>query len=270
MDIKNITESNRNAWNEALEYHQKARGDYLSNGFLSHDFTTFNRDCDNILIKKIKEINLKDKIIAQIPCNNGRELLSLMKFGAKNAFGFDISDNAIDEAKQLAKISNIGAEFFRTNILDINDEYDNMFDFIYISEGSLQWFPNLNNYFGIISKMLKKDGNVLIYEMHPFAYLLEQTDKNTEIIGLNELMPYFEKGPYNYDQGLDYIGEVKYNGQKCYWFMHTISDIINGVIKNRIEIIEFNELRHEMGNNPITKKVDKFPLSYILTGRKKV
>jgi SAM-dependent methyltransferase len=224
--------------------------------------------CDNILIEKIREINLKDRIIAQIPCNNGRELLSLMKFGAKKAFGFDISDSAIDEAKKLTKISNINAEFFRVNILDINDEYNNMFDFIYISEGSLQWFPNLNNYFGIISRMLKKGGSVLIYEIHPFAYLLEQIDEDTEIIGLNELTPYFEKGPYNYDQGLDYIGEVKYNGQKCYWFMHTISDIINGIIKSGIEIIEYNETRNEMRNNPLAEKIDKFPLSYILTGRK--
>jgi SAM-dependent methyltransferase len=244
----------------------------LTNGFLSPGFTTFDRDCDDILIEKIESINLNDKTISQLPCNNGRELLSLMKFGAKKAVGFDISDNAINEAKNLAKLSNINADFFRINILDINDDYNNMFDFIYISEGSLQWFPDLDNYFGIIAKLLKAGGDLLIYEMHPFAYLLEQMrfDENIKTVSLNELLPYFEKGPYNYDEGLDYVGEIKYKAQKCYWFMHTISDIINGMIKNGIEIIEFNELKSEMGNNAVTKTFDKFPLSYILIGKKNI
>jgi SAM-dependent methyltransferase len=195
-----------------------------------------------------------------------------MKFGAKKAVGFDISDNAINEAKNLAKISNINADFFRINILDINDDYDNMFDFIYISEGSLQWFPDLDNYFRIIAKALKAGGDLLIYEMHPFACLLEQMrfDEKIKTISLNELLPYFEKGPYNYDEGLDYVGEIKYKAQKCYWFMHTISDIINGMIKNGIGIIEFNELKNEMGNNAVTKTFDKFPLSYILIGKKNI
>jgi SAM-dependent methyltransferase len=270
MNIYDITENNRKAWNEASKYHQKARGEYLTSGFLSPDFTTLNRDCDNILIEKIKSINLNDKIISQLPCNNGRELLSLMRFGAKKAVGFDISDNAINEARNLARISNINADFFRMNILDINDDYNNMFDFIYISEGSLQWFPDLDNYFRIVAKMLKAEGNLLIYEMHPFAYSLEQVDDKMETISLNELSPYFEKGPYNYDQGLDYVGEIKYKAQKCYWFMHTISDIINGIIRNEMGIIEFNELRNEMGNNPVAKKFDKFPLSYILIGKKNI
>jgi 5-methylcytosine-specific restriction endonuclease McrBC regulatory subunit McrC len=79
-----IFEKNHEAWNEALLYHQRARKDWLYKGFQNPDFTTFQRDGDDILIKYINEINLKNKIIAQLPCNNGRELLSLMKFGAKN------------------------------------------------------------------------------------------------------------------------------------------------------------------------------------------
>jgi hypothetical protein len=86
MDNK-ITEKNREAWNEALGYHQKARNNSLQEGFKDPDFTTFNRARDDVLVKNINEINLKDKIIAQLPCNNGRELLSLVKFGAKKGIG---------------------------------------------------------------------------------------------------------------------------------------------------------------------------------------
>jgi hypothetical protein len=57
MNIYDITESNKKAWNEDLKYHQKARGEYLVNGFLSLDFTIFDRDCDMIKFY----INLADK-----------------------------------------------------------------------------------------------------------------------------------------------------------------------------------------------------------------
>ncbi len=147
MNHEDIFESNRAAWNEALGYHEKARKNSLVEGFRGADFTTFDRDCDAVLIEKLKEIGLEGKIIAQAPCNNGRELLSLMRFGAKEAAGFDISDAAIDEARRLAAISGLNARFERVNILEIGENYDDYFDFIYVSEGSLQWFPDLNAFF---------------------------------------------------------------------------------------------------------------------------
>ena len=72
---KETCEKNREAWNEAMLYHQKARNNSLHEGFKNSDFTTLDRDCDEILFGKLNEIDLKDKLIAQLPCNNGRELL---------------------------------------------------------------------------------------------------------------------------------------------------------------------------------------------------
>lgn len=269
QNMKEIAQSNREAWNEALIYHQKARKNYLTDGFMNPNFTALDRDCDDELISKLNDINLSGKTIAQLPCNNGRELLSLMKFGADRAVGFDISDVAIEEARNLSKISKLNVTFERTDILEIGNEYDGMFDFIYVSEGSLQWFPDLNEYFGIISRLLKEKGKILIFEMHPFAYFFEQRNDADEHVKINDLVPYFKKGPYGYAQDLDYVGETQYAAKPCYWFMHTLSDIFNAIIKNGIEILEFNEYNIEMGNNPATKFLGNFPLSYMLTGKKK-
>jgi len=115
---REMCEKNREAWNEATVYHRKARNNALHGGFKKPDFTTFDRDCDEILIRELKKIDFKDKIIAQLPCNNGRELLSLMKFGAAKGIGFDISDAAISEANELKAIAGLNVEFYRTNILD--------------------------------------------------------------------------------------------------------------------------------------------------------
>jgi SAM-dependent methyltransferase len=263
-----VSESNRAAWNQALKYHQKARNNSLQIGFKNPKFTTLNRDCDEILINEIKNINLTGKTISQMPCNNGRELLSLMHFGAKEGLGFDISDLAIREARQLTEISKLNVKFERVDILEIDETYNHYFDFIYVSEGSLQWFPDLNDYFSVASRLLKKDGKILIFEIHPFAYFFENGfDPKKQ--NFEKMTSYFKKGSYNYNDGLDYVGGVKYEAKKCYWFMHKISDILNAILQNKIEIQKFSEYNMEMANNDSIKFLDKFPLSYILVGEKK-
>ena len=265
---KEIREKNREAWNEALLYHQKARNNSLHEGFKNQNFTTFNRDCDDILIEKLNEINLTGKVIAQLPCNNGRELLSLVKLGAKKGIGFDISDTAISEANELKAISKLNVEFYRTNILDIDDTFNGSVDFIYISEGSLQWFPVLNDYFKIVAKLLKPNGKILIYEIHPFAYFFETSNDLDKDPTLDDFISYFEKGPYSYKNGLDYVGQTKYEAKECCWYMHKISDIINAIIHNGIEIENIEEYNTEIANEERMKNIKKFPLSYIISGRR--
>lgn len=262
-----VFNSNRSAWNQATEYHQKARSNSLQAGFVNPDFTVFNRDCDGILLNELSGIDLRGKIIAQVPCNNGRELLSLMRFGAKEAVGFDISDAAVKEAEQLAEIAKLKAKFERINILEIGAGYDNYFDFIYVSEGSLQWFPDLDAYFSVINRLLKTGGRVLVFEIHPFAYIFEN-GFDPKIQNWNEAVSYFSKGPYNYKNGMDYIGGIQYETGECYWFAHKIPDVIKAVLRNGIEILDFDEYNLEMANNHTAKLYDKFPLSYILAGRK--
>jgi len=254
---ESIFERNRAAWNEALAYHQKARNNALQLGFEDPEFSTLDRDCDGILMGMLDKIDLRGKTIAQLPCNNGRELLSLIRyFDANEALGIDISDAAIEEARQLAAIAGLNAQFLRTNLLELDDEYNHAFDFIYISEGSLQWFPDLDEYFAVITRLLKNDGQILIFEIHPFAYIKDASS-------------YFDKGPYSYEEGLDYVGGVAYEAKECCWFMHRMSDILGALRRNRIEVLEFDEYGVEMANDPAFQGQDKLPLSYILTGKKK-
>ena len=52
---KEITEKNREAWNEAVLHHQKARKNSLYDGFKNPNFTTFQRDGDEVLIENFKK-----------------------------------------------------------------------------------------------------------------------------------------------------------------------------------------------------------------------
>jgi SAM-dependent methyltransferase len=151
--------------------------------------------------------------------------------------------------------------------LDISEEYNGAFDFIYISEGSLQWFPDLNDYFAVVSRLLKANGKVLIFEMHPFAYFFEN-GFDAANPRFDAMTPYFAKGPYSYRNGLDYVGGIPYEAKETCWFMHKLSDVINALIANGIDIQKFEEYNLEMANNPATQMFDKFPLSYILFAQK--
>ncbi len=268
MSEKNIFEGNRAAWNQASVYHQKAFNHSLHIGFQDPKFSTFKRNHDDIVNEKLKLIDFSDKTIAHIPCNNGRELLSLMRLGAKEGVGFDISDAAILEAEELAKIAKVNAKFVRTNALEIDETYNNYFDFIYISQGSLQWFPNLNDYFNVISRLLKKNGKVIIFEIHPFKYFFEN-DFSFQKQNFDKLISYFETDPNNYPKGLDYFGNIEYESSECFWFMHKMSDIITAILHNRLEIEDFNEYPFDLDGNPNKEVEGKFPFSYLIIAKKK-
>ena len=68
---------------------------------------------------------------------------------------------------------------------------------------------------------------------------------------------------------MDYVGGEKYKAKECCWYMHKISDIINALICNDLEIERIDEYNMDMVNNESVKNMDKFPLSYIINCRKK-
>jgi len=127
---------------------------------------------------------------------------------------------------------------------------------------------DLNAYFSVVSRLLNKGGEILIFEIHPIAYFLESgfDPKSPEY---KTAFSYFNRGPYGYEYGLDYVGGVKYEAKECRWFMHKMSDILNAVLQSGIEITDIGEYNLEMANNPEVMTFDKLPLSYMLYGKKK-
>jgi hypothetical protein len=59
---------------------------------------------------------------------------------------------------------------------------------------------------------------------------------------------YFRHNPYEY-KGLDYIGGTVYDASPNYQFMIRLSDIINGICENGMNINLFREFKHSMFQN---------------------
>ena len=258
---KKIIESNRNAWNQAFGYHKKARNNSPQRNFADPEFTTFNKSPgDQIVLGKIKALDLKGKAVAHVQTNNGRELLSLMRVsGAEQGIGFDISDDAISEARELAEIAKVNAQFECVNIFEISEKYNNYFDFIYITEGSLSWLPNVAEYFKVMNRLLKKGGQILISEIHPVGFVFD-TDPIVNYDG--------GQGPYKHLTSLDYVGGVEYTPDGCFWYMHTVSDIVMAVLNNGFEIHQFDESCHDTGWIDAKNNFTRFPRSFTMLCKK--
>lgn len=253
------------AWNQVNQSHQvKKEENGKFKKFAQSGYSTL----DNVITEKLSFYGLIGKAIAQVCCNDGEETMSLKNLGAREVVGFDISDNAIQSARLLSKRVNVKCDFVQTDIYDISDDYNNRFDIVYISTGSLMWFPDISKFFKVINRMLKVNGHVLIYEIHPFLLLLDEENRENPY----ELRySYFKNGPLVFNDGLDYIGKVKNESAlPSYNFDPTFSQIINGLIQNKLSIDQFEEYNHDISSlfGHLDNDDIQIPKSFFLCGKK--
>lgn len=91
--------SNKEAWEEAFERRAKGWSEDVYESLQNETYPFLKKE----LIEELLEFDFTNKTVSQFCCNNGRELLSIMKFGAKQGVGFDIAENMVSFANETAK-----------------------------------------------------------------------------------------------------------------------------------------------------------------------
>jgi SAM-dependent methyltransferase len=264
-DFKKYTESNRQAWNEAMPLHRKAAKDKWDQAFQQPGFGCLKEN----EIRQFQRIGIEGKDVVHLCCNNGIELLSLKNLGAGRCLGVDISDEAISEAAERAKLCNIDCQFVRSDVYDLEVDPTGQFDIAYISVGCLGWMPDLSLFFQKVVSLLRSVGYVFIHEAHPFAEMLPFDGDERDALHIIE--PYFKNEPYVDYGGLDYIGRTEYESIKPqYWFVHKLSDIIMSMLAGGLALEHFSEYEQDIsaGHKRVEQAKAGVPLSYILIGRK--
>jgi SAM-dependent methyltransferase len=268
MNLKDFTESNRVAWNQAAEYHRKYWGDKLRTGFAEPGFSTLNPTVTEVL----RSFPLESWHVAQPCCNNGRELLSILNLGGASGVGFDISDEFIADACELARISKHNCQFLCTDIYDIPWDFEAKFDLVYVSIGALTWLPDLERFLTMTSFLLKPGGYLVMHEQHPMTYVLGMPGDAgfREDAPYEPLYDYFRTGALQFSEGLDYYRGEQYESAPKFEFAVRMSDLLNGMIRNGIDLQELHEYRKDisncfgyLGDHPM------LPLSFLLIGRKR-
>ncbi len=271
-ELKRYTESNRAAWNEAMPKHQRAAKAKWDRAFEQPGYVCLGEE----EVAALRRMGIRGKAVAHLCCNNGVELLSLKNLGAGTCVGFDISDLAIQEAQERAARSHIDCRYVRTDIYDISAEYHGQFDVVYVSAGALGWLPDLPRFFAQAGAMLRDAGRIFIHEIHPISEMLpfDNGDPDTpDADYLRIIEPYFKVEPYEDHDSLDYVGGTEYTSAATqYWFVHTISDIIMGLVNNGFAIEHFAEYPTDIsaGHQRIKAAEAGIPLSLMLVGRKAI
>ena len=163
MDIINYAEHNREAWNQVTPIHQQHTKIDLQAAVQAEDYS----DLDATETAILQRLGFQQKRVAQLCCNNGRELISLLKLGAAAGVGFDIADEAIKEATLLGTLSKTNCEFVRTNVYEIDPAYFHQFDLVFTTIGALCWFDDLERFFAVAAQLLRPNGHLFVYEIHP-------------------------------------------------------------------------------------------------------
>ena len=263
MKRDDYTAANREAWNEAAPIHARRTFDQLLT-----DFRQPGHSClDALETRTLQDIGLAGKSVAQICCNNGRELLSVKNLGAGRCVGFDISEGFIAQARQLAEAGGIEAEFLATDIYRIPVRFDAGFDLAIITIGVLGWMPDLKAFFAILSRLLKPGGQLFIHEQHPIMGMFEPGDPEPQPKLRHS---YFRTDPFRDETGLDYWGHETYKSKPTYWFPYKLSDVITACLDNGLALEIFSEHEKDISNifaNVVAQPVLP-PLSYRLIARK--
>ncbi len=263
MNHKKYTDANRRAWDEVTPYHQRAKAGKFFQAFRTPGYSSL----DQHVTAKLREVGLAGKRVVQIACNDGRETLSLKNLGAASVVGIDISSAAIDEARKLSSDSGVPGEFICSDIYELNPATLEPADLCFITIGCFGWMPDLDEFFGKVSRLIKPHGQILIYEQHPFVEMFDGGKPNPQ---LQIEQSYFKTEPYADEEGLDYWGNVEYKGPLNYWFVHKLSDIFMGLLRNRFQIQDFTEYPHDISNVHAGLENDriKLPLSMIVVAAK--
>lgn len=261
------TDSNKEAWEEAFDKRKAGWGEKNAEILRAGDFPFLSPE----MIETVKQYDFSDKRIAQFCCNNGRELMSIVKGShAAQGVGFDIAENIVSAARETAEKAQIPCEFLQCDILRIPEEYKDSFDCILIMIGALCWFENLKEFFKQVSMCLKKNGILIIHEIHPFTDMLavpgeDVYDENNP----NKIIySYFRKEPFMDCFGMSYLSGTEYKSKPFTSFPHSLGDIITCVIESDLAVRTFQEFDVDVSADTEALSSKGMPLSYILVAKK--
>lgn len=229
---QNYIEINRQSWNNRTDAHLKSEF-YDLDGFRKGK-TSLNEIELNLLG------DIKGKTILHLQCHFGQDTISLSRLGA-DVTGVDLSDKAIESAKQIAKDTNSNATFICCDIYDLPNHLDEKFDIVFTSYGTSGWLPDLDKWAKIISKSLKPNGQFVFVEFHPVVWMF---DDNFDKIGYR----YFNSGAIIETENGTYADKKADITQSYVMWNHGLSEVLNSLISNGLEINSLDEFDYSPYN----------------------
>ncbi|MEO7923438.1 MAG: class I SAM-dependent methyltransferase [Chitinophagaceae bacterium] len=231
-------EANRTLWNQRTAVH-KDSSFYNLAGFKAGETVL-----TPIELNELGDV--EGKKMLHLQCHFGMDSLDWARRGAI-VTGVDLSDEAIKEAKLLNDELGLNASFICCNVYDLHPQSialsklsplggdaEGAFDIVFTSYGTVGWLPDLDKWAQIIAHYLKPGGIFYIAEFHPVVWMFDDDFTHIKYSYQNkEVIVTENEGTYT-----DRQAEI--NGKEYSW-NHSISEVLNSLIKAGLKIELFNE-----------------------------
>lgn len=222
-------ETNKRRWNELVDIHAKSK---------EYDLENFIAGKNSLHSTELEILgNVKGKNLLHLQCHFGLDTISWARLGAK-VTGVDFSDTAIELARVIAKKVGVDVEFVCSNVYDLPRVHERQYDIVFTSYGVLCWLQGMEEWAKVISHFLKPGGKFLLVESHPFMWVFDDESKE-----LKQRYSYWHSDePLSWEEDGTYADEnAKIKNKKSYEWQHTVSDVLNSLIKAGLTIDEIGE-----------------------------
>ncbi len=184
--------------------------------------------------------DMSNKKILHLQCHFGQDTMTFSRMGAK-ATGVDLSDRAIERAREFASQLQLDTQFVCCDIYDTPNHLDENFDLVFTSYGTIGWLPDLDKWAKVISHFLKPNGQFIMADFHPVIWMYD--DNFTEVF-----YNYFNVEPIVEDTSGTYAEKNADLEDKSVGWNHPISEILNSLLQSGLELNQFNEFDYSPYN----------------------
>lgn len=262
---KDYFEANKKLWNKRVTIH-------VNSSF--YDVSSFKAGKTSLNEIELTALgDVKGKSLLHLQCHFGMDTISWAREGAI-VTGVDFSEKAISTAKELTKEVKVQANFICSDIYDLPQNLSQQFDIVFTSYGVIGWLPDLNKWASVINHFLKPGGTFFIAEFHPVLWMMDDDFTHLKYSYFNdEVIETLSKGTYGDKQASVLLVEYGWN--------HSIEEVLDGLLKNNIQITEFKEypfspyncfnntIQGNDGMYRIKGLENKLPMMYSLKTKKK-
>ncbi|WP_422656771.1 class I SAM-dependent methyltransferase [Paenibacillus sp. EC2-1] len=223
MDNSNV----KNIWNNWSEtWYQKYRTEEVITKIINNPESVFHPITWAML--KSTYSNLNGKRICVPSSGNNHAVFAFHLMGA-SVTSVDISERQLEHSAEIANKNSWDIEFVCDDTRCLGTITSNEYDFVYTSNGVHIWIDDLNSMYKNIYRILKSNGNYLMFDVHPFTRPF-----GDDIEKLTVVRPYNSTGPILIE-----------NVPRFTWRMQ---DLMNAMISSGLCIHQLEEMYAEDGS----------------------
>jgi len=223
MSHSEAEQQNQALWDELAAVHMR-----------SYREVAMLRDGKEVLDKvELRELgDVAGKTMLHLQCHIGTDTLAWARRGAI-VTGVDFSDRSLTCAKQLFEELDESAQFVHSNIFELKEHHEGLYDIVYTSKGVLCWLKDLPEWGRIIAHYLKPGGIFYLMETHPFVAALEEHDGQIAFD-----YPYFhQKAPIKWGGAdPDYADASYIPSNPSFEWQWSVSDILSALLDAGLQV----------------------------------